>query len=326
MFKYLYVLVSDENDYYLEQALMSITTLKMYTPDAYISLLIDDSTEKTLIGIRGSVLELINELIVEKIEGQFNKKARSRWLKTSMRLHIKGDFLFIDCDTIICSNLHGLEDFTADLGAVLDLHLLLQDSPARKRFQNRDKKLGFNTSYISDKHYNSGVIFCKDNTICHSFFAEWHSLWVKGYTKSVKDQPSFNQTNLNFKNIIEEMQGVWNCQIRTGGIVYLNDAKIIHYFSNENNAPYALADPSVLQEIKKSGIINEDLRQCLFHPKSNFYSNTQLLTDKNTIDILRLRSFKIFSSMYNWGFFQIFEKILEIFSNIRSNLKTHMKH
>jgi len=40
--KIIYVLVSNENDCYLEQALVSIYSLRLYNPDANLLLLVDE--------------------------------------------------------------------------------------------------------------------------------------------------------------------------------------------------------------------------------------------------------------------------------------------
>ena len=46
--KIIYVLVSNENDCYLEQALVSIYSLRLYNPDANLLLLVDEETSRTL--------------------------------------------------------------------------------------------------------------------------------------------------------------------------------------------------------------------------------------------------------------------------------------
>lgn len=45
--KIIYVLVSNENDCYLEQALVSIYSLRLYNPDANLLLLVDEENPKT---------------------------------------------------------------------------------------------------------------------------------------------------------------------------------------------------------------------------------------------------------------------------------------
>lgn len=49
--KIIYVLVSNENDCYLEQALVSIYSLRLYNPDANLLLLVDEETSLSLIHI-----------------------------------------------------------------------------------------------------------------------------------------------------------------------------------------------------------------------------------------------------------------------------------
>ena len=179
MIKYLYILASNNTDFFLEQALISITSLKYRMPNAFVSLLIDDRTEKTLTVKRSNILNLINELKVIEIDPKYNKVACSRWLKTSMRQSIKEDFLYIDSDTVICDKLSEIEDNDFNIGAVLDLHTMINQSLGKKHYQRDDKLLGFNSSFLSEKYYNGGIIYCKDTPECHSFFDKWHELWLK---------------------------------------------------------------------------------------------------------------------------------------------------
>ena len=44
---YVYVLVSGSDDLYYEQALMSVTTLRMHMPHANVIVLVDDKTEQS---------------------------------------------------------------------------------------------------------------------------------------------------------------------------------------------------------------------------------------------------------------------------------------
>ncbi len=46
MTKFLYILVSGQTDIYCEQTYVSMLSLKHYNPDAEISLLVDDETDK----------------------------------------------------------------------------------------------------------------------------------------------------------------------------------------------------------------------------------------------------------------------------------------
>ena len=85
MVKFLYILVSNEKDIYYEQTLVSVMSLRHYNPDAFVTLLVDDKTDKTLVGFRAGIKDLVNEYKVIPFDDQIGGLARSRLLKTNMR-------------------------------------------------------------------------------------------------------------------------------------------------------------------------------------------------------------------------------------------------
>jgi hypothetical protein len=290
--KYLYVLTSNDSDYFFEQAILSITSLRLQMPNAFVSLLIDDITETGLNGSRNEICKAVNELVSVKIDERFNKKARSRWLKTSMRRHISGDFIYIDIDTIIAEDLSALDSTDMNLGAVLNEHTCLADLKKNnpvyyKEMQALDKKLGFSSTSNSNTYFNSGFMLCRDCPIVYDFFTEWHRLWFLCFEKGVvTDQQSFNQTNYTLGNVITELEGVWNNQILAdGGIRYLHTAKIIHYFAAmKGENPYLLASHSILEHIKETGTVEQKIKLLLLNPKNHFLQNSRLRAmDKKSI-------------------------------------------
>lgn len=312
LIKYLYVLTSDETDYYLEQAFLSIASLKMRMPYAFVSLLIDDVTEKTLTDKRRNILDIVNELKSIEIDSKFNKKERSRWLKTSMRHHIEGDFLYIDCDTVICDILDDVVKLDVDLGAVLDSHVLLSNHIWEKGIRDNDKLLKFNDELTTDKFFNSGVIFCKDVQLCHNFFNEWHKLWIRSASITILDQPTFYRANLYCNNIIKEINGIWNCQIYAGGIMFLANAKIIHYFSsNKSNTAYIPADMLILQSIRELGTIDSTIKNILTSPKTSFQPNITLIFDLKTLLLINSVEFLIIKKIYECKYIKYIYKIMK---------------
>ena len=288
--KYLYVLVSDDSDYYLEQALLSITSLRLQMPNAFISLLVDDITGANFSGKRGEILKLVNEFKSIVIDGNFNKKARSRWLKTSMRMHITGDFLYIDNDTIISGDLSALDALNVELGAVPDNHVHLSEyekyQPARlKRMKKKYEKLGFISCFDLDMHFNGGIFLCRDCKTAHNFFEEWHRLWLHCFQLgNLTDQQSLNQSNFILGSVIKEIDGIWNCQIlNDGALRYLYDAKIIHYFDSRiGEKTFLLANKEYTESIRKTGTVNDEIKELIKKSKSLFASNTRLmLIDKS---------------------------------------------
>jgi len=291
--KYIYVLSSDNSDYYLEQTLLSITSLRLFMPDAFITLLIDDITEANLIGKRAHILGMITELKSVKIDEKFNKKARSRWLKTSMRQLIEGDFLYIDGDTIIAKDLSSIENINIDIGAVLDDHIYLSEyekyRPSRMHEVKKMFKLRkFNSGFDFNIYFNGGVSFCKDNKIGHDFFNEWHRLWLHCFELGMlTDQQPLNQANYNLGNVIKELDGIWNCQLmHDGALKYFHDAKIIHYFATHVHEKFfLLANKEHTEIIRKTGVIDQNTMEMLKNPKAHIASNTRImLIDKSLRD------------------------------------------
>ena len=87
--KIVYVVVSDDADFYLEQTLVSVYSLRLYNPETRVVLIVDDKTNDTLIGKRAKILEYISDKVVVNIPAKYTKKERSRYLKTTIRQHIK---------------------------------------------------------------------------------------------------------------------------------------------------------------------------------------------------------------------------------------------
>ena len=176
--KIVYVVTSDETDVYLEQALLSVFSLRKHNPDDYVELVVDQDTDATIAGKRKEVLKYIDNKVVVNVPEGYNKVCKSRWLKTSLRQLIKGDFLFIDTDTIVTDNLEEIDSFTGDIGAVKDQHVLIGEITSRKWLRVNAERDGWIWSE-SLAYYNSGVMYVKDSPFTHKFYQTWHNKWIR---------------------------------------------------------------------------------------------------------------------------------------------------
>ncbi|MCL2400036.1 MAG: hypothetical protein FWC91_09905, partial [Defluviitaleaceae bacterium] len=191
--QYLYTLTSTPGDNYYEQFLLSAASLKLKMPSTQIVLLCDSKTKETLTGKRSEYEKLTAKVITKDAPSSFSQVDVSRWIKTSMRRFVQGDFLFIDCDTIITDDLSYIEKLNVKFGACLDKHSLVDSHNNKNLIVNNDKQLGF-SSYTGNRHFNSGVIYCADSPEIHKVFDRWHELWLIGKNKNIsRDQPAFNQ-------------------------------------------------------------------------------------------------------------------------------------
>jgi hypothetical protein len=303
--------------------------LRIHNPDVYVILLLDKKTKDSLVGTRSSYEKLISEIKVIDAPQNLSKKAVSRWLKTTMRRHVQGDFLYIDCDTIISDRLDISFSPDIKIGAVLDAHVPF----SKHQLYNTEKKeidtlLGFSTTKY-DKYFNGGAVFCRDIDIVHNFFSRWNFLWSETTKKNLYvDQPSFNQSNIDFNNIITEISGTWNCQIVQNGLPYLYNAKVIHYFATSHDVflhPYLLASSSILSKIKETGSLSPNIVSLLNKAKGTFTTNSRIIADQRIFDIL--------DSSYFSKLFWLREKFPKVFSKLnfflalikRSDKKKHRK-
>jgi hypothetical protein len=260
--------------------LLSIYSLRWRNKKAKITLLTDEQTAATFTGKRREILELIDEHRVIKVPVSFSLQQRSRFIKTSMRQHVRGDFLFVDCDTVIADKLSVAKNAVGGkhLSATLDQNCELTQNVFKREIQATDKKLGYISTFITDKHYSSGVIFCRDTPKVRDFFREWHQLWYNGLVKKINiDQAAFNQANMNVGNLIVELDGSWNYQVRwCRKLRYLLNAKVIHY---QGSYMYDIVQ-QVLQDLKKNPTRITPQMQTLFdQPKNCFVRNFRYLSD-----------------------------------------------
>lgn len=330
--KYLYVLVSNESDCYFEQLILSITSLRIKVNNAFVSLLVDNKTATTFKGNREKIYTLIDEYKIVELPDNMSNKERSRWLKTSMRQYIEGDFLFIDCDTVIADDLIDITNLDIEIGAVLAGHWYLETWAKNNKAiyewrQKDDKKLGFVSSIQSNTHFNSGVLFCRNTKNVYNFFDEWHKLWLICVSKKIYiDQPAFNQANYNY-GIVKELAGIWNYQVlQDGGMPYLANAKIIHYFGSgvefRKKEPYLFANLETFIEIKTKGELSSEIIKKLENPKNLFDDKTRLVIPTPFMDSV---CYRYFNKAFNLKLLVLLEAVFKLHVQLRQILKNMKK-
>ncbi|MBR0123950.1 MAG: glycosyl transferase, partial [Treponema sp.] len=228
--KYVYVLVSSPADFYYEQCLMSLTSLRFYMKEAEVFVLCDQRTANTFSGKRAAIKELA-KIISVPFEDTVGNTERSRLIKTAIPDYVQGDFLYIDCDTIICSDLSAIEEFPYEIAGVLDAHVYLDEHLHKQTFVKRDKKLGFHGTAALNGNINGGLVLARDTPYAKEFFKAWNEAWkYSAYKKNdMHDQSALNEANYRTQMKAQLLPGEWNCQPCHGGLAFLKDAKIIHY-------------------------------------------------------------------------------------------------
>ena len=327
--KIVYAVTSDEKDYYLEQTLVSVYSLRLYNPQATVILLVDNKTDTTLIDKRAKILEYISDKIVVNIPDKYTKKERSRYLKTTIRQNVKGPYLFIDSDTIITDDLSEIDnllDKGINIAAVKDNHCDFKDMLNYKLILSRAHIIGWDKYLKRDViHFNSGVMFINDSDLANEFYEKWHSNWLYECDKGIcYDQLAMAYTNQQLNYPICEIEGIWNCQICQDGIRYLSQAKIIHYFGDiGNRKSYYFRNIYIWDKIKKDGDINQDSICWIKNGKGAFIGH-HFVCDNDDEEFI----FSYFRKLYSHfpTFFKIVDKgigLLFKFCHICTHLYKH---
>ena len=322
--QYLYTLTSTPKDNYYEQFLLSLTSLLQIMPYAHVTLLCDSKTKENLTGIRSEYEKLIGNIIVADTPKDMSQIEISRFIKTSMRRYIKGDFLFIDCDTIITDDLSSINNLNIKFGACLDKHILIDINDKNNILIKNDKHLGF-CSYKSNRHINSGVIYCTDTDETKKLFDRWHELWLYSKSKNIYiDQPAFNMAIYENNSLFTELNGIWNCQISYNSLPYLVDSKILHYYASMylNKTPFLLADNKILLKIKETGQIPDQALELLKNPRSAFTSESRIIAGDKMLFVLNSNVFQfiIFLKLKLPFLFYFFDKLFFLFKRPIKNI------
>ena len=254
--KLVYVLVSDETDYYYEMFQMSLLSFRLFHPGEVVVVIMDPFTYgrlKTKLSDVGVELK-----VVEDIPYGYSRMQCSRFLKTKMRTLICGDFLYIDNDTFVCESLDEIDTLRGSMGVVLENHGDICD------YENSfyPKEWDY---VLQAKHYNGGVLAVKDQEEAYRFFDLWHKNWTYCVNKGCSfDQPSLRKTVLESGCLIEELDGRWNCQVsRQASLAYQSTAKILHY---QRNAFIV----SICKKIRKDGGIKGEIASWVQSPREAF--------------------------------------------------------
>ena len=291
--KYVYVLVSSPSDLYYEQAVMSAYSLRKHMADADIEVLVDNKTNESFTGKRTALKKYATNIISIDFDDSIKNVERSRLIKTAIPEYIKDDFLYIDCDTIIADNLSELKDIPFVTAGVLDGHCMLNEHVHKNYFIKRDKKLGFHATKAQGYNINGGLVFAHNSQETIDLFKKWNELWkYSAYKKhDLHDQSALNEANYQTGMKMQLLPGDWNCQPAHGGLAYLKNAKIIHYFSSEFSGKtyipyYKLADKQLQMRLKDCEDIPEDIKEMIDNPKLQF-NHVHLINDSRIVSIMQ---------------------------------------
>ncbi len=250
--KLVYVLTCSPEGNYIEQAVLATFSARYHNPSAHIVLIVDNKTDELISDGRGEVLKYISEKVVVPFDEDKTMMYRSRWIKTSVRNLIDGDYLFIDCDTITTRCLDEVDSFECVMGAVPDAHLPIKDFNI-ELYNHTDENVRHLSIDLSKEtfYFNSGVCYVKDTEETRRLYSLWHRYWLEGLDDGIRiDQPSLLKADIESCHLISELPYKYNCLSFTQPD-FAKDSSILHFLSFRNQS--WLFSKRVLRIIGKEG-------------------------------------------------------------------------
>ena len=311
MIKLIYVCVGADKKEYLNMLRISLASARRHMDDIDIVILTDSDTAEYL-----SASDVAGEyrarVEAADIPEGYNTVEKSRYLKTNMRRLIRGDFMFIDCDTIICEDISGLR-IPGSVCMVMDEHCLLDEqenggAAIRRAAQQRGLDLS-----SCKRYFNSGVIMSVDDETALRFFDSWFRLWDSTRREGMhQDQYSLNAANCE-TDVITELDGTWNCQLTSGyrAFGYLRKVKVLHYLSAQPHGIYRLNDADFL----RGDISREEIDRITEHPEHQFRAFSFYADDSPEHIVMQGSQFSLTHRIYTRHprLYRFGDKLLSVF-------------
>ena len=249
-----YALTSHGCDIYSEQTFVSASLLRRLYPAATILLLVDEQTGPALRGVHDPVVDLANDVVVVKT-GLTKPVERNRWLKTTMRQHLTGPFVYLDADVLAIrpfdevfghdDDVAGVNDYTEGLWGL------------RRPRWVRSLYRTFEWAYPPRQYLNGGVLYMADRPTVHEFARHWHEGWRQCVDRAnlSLDQPSLNRALDTSGVRVRVLSERFNCPVNSA-IWPVRRSRIFHYFSSQvSDTAYTLLD-HLLRHLQHTGEID----------------------------------------------------------------------
>ena len=282
-----YVLISSERDFFLEEFWVSLYSLRHFHPSDKVTVLTDAPTSKR-IDERPALKALITEIKVVPMPDEYDGRLRSRTLKTSVRNLIDGDFLTIDTDTVICQSLDEVDSLSIkNIGMVPEMHGSFKDHITYQFIAKEIKRI--HGVDVSDAPYwfNSGCMLVRDNSFTRDFFKKWNELWKYAtfHKNASSDQRPLLKLDHDYGYVIECLPDVYNCQVALS-VQYFQDAKILHFWHMKDDffldltySPFT--SKYVYKQVKEHKAITPEISDLILNCKRTFASPSMVVGRKD---------------------------------------------
>ena len=254
--KVVYVITSAGRDVYTAMTRVSAASLRMVHSAAKITVACDAATDQAVQAARDPLLGEVDEwLACETPPG--DAAFRNRFIKTSLRERISGDYLFLDSDTIVRDDLSPIFKSSGDLAAAPNHS---RDHVSGQIWEGDLATLAAMQWAIPPTLYvNGGVMRVSDSDGARRFYRLWHEKWQASYRQLGKpnDQPALNAAIHEVQIACACLPVRFNAQIGAYPVA-MRDAAIWHYNASLEWQNYSRIDELIQQAVRSDSV---DLRK-----------------------------------------------------------------
>ncbi|MCM1983008.1 hypothetical protein [Lyngbya confervoides] len=285
-----YALTSSGNDIFADMTQVSMLSLRLSNPNMKIILSCDSASKAALDRCKNPVLEVC-DTVIDISTPESPASFRNRYIKTSLRQHLSGPFLYLDADTIIRGDLSEVFQTTASFAAAPN-HSGSGD-PAEMPGNEKEKFISLGWQ-LPDKHYvNGGVLFFAERPEVYDFCNLWHQKWLACSEKTGKhyDQPSLNSAIHDSRINFTWLKHRFNAQVHARPHTAWGAAIWHIYLSEPHASPETEFGEALIKLRQEQSITAAEV--------ANLCQQSHPWTVKNPIDVLAVQSLKHQSTVLN---------------------------
>ena len=237
----------------MDWAAVSVALAKERKNVSRIVVCMDEDTETFAWKIRHPLLDLVDQVVVTP---EFNgtPRERSRWVKTSMRSLLDGDYIYIDSDALPISDFDELALQNKDFASVPDQQAISDIAHWYAPAANQ-----LNWKIPPEIYLNSGVYFVADNDRTRNFAKLWREKWLewRSFDKSgvSADQPAFNSAIIESNMTVQIMPEKFNVFLSRPNIS-VDDPRIFHYPASLRKIRYSSLLCKLSDQFRRNGYID----------------------------------------------------------------------
>lgn len=226
-----FVLAADAWNPYVAMCCVAAATVRRWHADCRILLLCDERTATRLAPHRHRLAGYFDEIVAVPVPLD-DSVERSRYLKTTMRRWLRGDFVYLDVDTLTLGSLAPLFRRSSWLGLTLERNAPETDIRAFPRVLALYEQLGWHLR--PRRYFNGGMMWVRDDDRAAELFARWHERWqITRAAGCSADQPSLNMAVCELEADVDVLPAEWNAMVLFSPSRW-RGCRVAHFFASNH--------------------------------------------------------------------------------------------